>query len=234
MLLTWWWWWAKMLCEANDKEQGNHHGAEPTVLQGHSICSGEWYTFRKQPLVEVEHMEHQVTMNPECSMLVLACHHALKLGWPSSSPTKMSGMRLNGIWPRECRQAEWTDSLDPHDFTQLVLYRSQYDQLEEKPKLGLQMGHCNGLNIYDLQNFIHWSIHPQCDDIRRRGLWEVIRFRLAFLVFQTVKNLPAMQETQVWSLGQEDPLEKKMATHSSILAWRIPRTEEPGGLQSMG
>ena len=53
---------------------------------------------------------------------------------------------------------------------------------------------------------------------------------------QTVKNLPAMQETQVWSLGQEDPLEKGMATHSSSLAWRIPWTEEPepGGLQSMG
>ena len=51
---------------------------------------------------------------------------------------------------------------------------------------------------------------------------------------QTVKNLPAMQETQVQSLGQEDPLEKEMATYSSILAWRIPWTEEPGGLQSMG
>ena len=49
---------------------------------------------------------------------------------------------------------------------------------------------------------------------------------------QTVKNLPAMQETQVQSLGREDPLEKGMATHSSILPWRIPWTEEPGGLQS--
>ena len=47
---------------------------------------------------------------------------------------------------------------------------------------------------------------------------------------QTVKNLPVKQETQVRSLGQEDPLEKGMATHSSILAWRIPLTEEPGGL----
>ena len=47
-----------------------------------------------------------------------------------------------------------------------------------------------------------------------------------------VKNLPAMQETQVQSLGQEDLLEKEMATHSSILAWEIPQTEEPGGLQS--
>ena len=51
---------------------------------------------------------------------------------------------------------------------------------------------------------------------------------------QKVKNLPVMQETWVRSLGWEDALEKGMATHSSILAWRIPWTEEPGGLQSMG
>ena len=51
---------------------------------------------------------------------------------------------------------------------------------------------------------------------------------------QLVKNLPAMQETRVQFLGQEDPMEKEMATHSNILAWRIPWTEEPGGLQSMG
>ena len=53
------------------------------------------------------------------------------------------------------------------------------------------------------------------------------------LVAQMEKNLPAMQETKVWSLGWEDPLEKRMATYSSILAWRRPWTEEPGGLQSM-
>ena len=57
---------------------------------------------------------------------------------------------------------------------------------------------------------------------------------MASLVAQVVKNLPAMQETWVSSLGQEDPLEKEMATHSSILAWEIPWTEEPGGLQSTG
>ena len=50
---------------------------------------------------------------------------------------------------------------------------------------------------------------------------------------QTIKNLPAMQETRVQSLDQEDPMEKEMATHSSILAGEIPWTEEPGGLQSM-
>ena len=51
---------------------------------------------------------------------------------------------------------------------------------------------------------------------------------------QMVKCLPAMWETQVQSLGQKDPLEKEMATHSSTLAWKIPWTEESGGLQSMG
>ena len=50
------------------------------------------------------------------------------------------------------------------------------------------------------------------------------------MVAQTVKNLPAMKEAQVLSLGQEDPLEEGMATHSNILAWRIPWTEEPGGV----
>ena len=56
----------------------------------------------------------------------------------------------------------------------------------------------------------------------------------ASLVAQLVKNLPAMQETRVQFLGWGDPLEEEMATHSSILAWRIPWTEEPGGLQFVG
>ena len=55
----------------------------------------------------------------------------------------------------------------------------------------------------------------------------------ASLIVQLVKNLPTMQETRVQSLGWEDPLEKGMATHSSILAWRIPWTEEPDRLESM-
>ena len=57
---------------------------------------------------------------------------------------------------------------------------------------------------------------------------------MASLVAQSVKNMPAVQETQVRSLCWEDPLEKEMATHSSILAWKISWTEEPGGLQSIG
>ena len=63
------------------------------------------------------------------------------------------------------------------------------------------------------------------------GHWFLLRFNL---VAQSVKNLPAMQKTWIQSLGQEDPLEKEMATHSSIFALEIPRTEKPGGLQAMG
>ena len=64
---------------------------------------------------------------------------------------------------------------------------------------------------------------------------EILKLTLvASLVAQMVKNLLAMQETRVRSLGQKDPLQKGMATHSSILVWRIPWTEEPGRLQSMG
>ena len=61
-----------------------------------------------------------------------------------------------------------------------------------------------------------------------------VLYSWGFPVAQTVKNLSVVQETWVWSLGWQDPLKKGVATHSSILAWRIPWTEEPGGLQSMG
>ena len=64
--------------------------------------------------------------------------------------------------------------------------------------------------------------------------WDFLEEKGTSLVAQSVKNPPAIQETQVQSLGWEDPLEKGMATHSSILPWRIPWTEEPGRLQSMG
>ena len=62
----------------------------------------------------------------------------------------------------------------------------------------------------------------------------IVKVNGASLVSQMVKNLPAMPETCVRSLGQEDPLQVGMATHSSILAWKIPWTEQPDGLQSMG
>ena len=63
-------------------------------------------------------------------------------------------------------------------------------------------------------------------------MFDSLKFNI--LMAQMVKNLPAMQETRVLSLGLEDPLEKGRATHFSVLAWGIPRTEGPGGLQSMG
>ena len=66
------------------------------------------------------------------------------------------------------------------------------------------------------------------------SLWSNCHFHRASLVAQTVKCLPAMWETWVWSLVREDPSEKEMATHSSTLAWEIPWVEEPGGLQSTG
>ena len=67
-----------------------------------------------------------------------------------------------------------------------------------------------------------------------KGIRYPLQYSWASLVTQVVKYLPAMQETWVRSMGWEDPLEKGKATRSSILAWKIPWTEEPGGLQSMG
>ena len=66
------------------------------------------------------------------------------------------------------------------------------------------------------------------------NIYGVLPMCWASLVAQRLKRLPARQETRVQSLGWEDPLEKEMSTHSSILAWRIPWTEEPGRLQSTG
>ena len=73
----------------------------------------------------------------------------------------------------------------------------------------------------------------QCRSLEWRKVYYKDQAWGASLMTQLVKNLPAMQETWVWFLGQEDPLEKEIATHSSILAWRIPWTEEPGRLQTM-
>ena len=70
-----------------------------------------------------------------------------------------------------------------------------------------------------------------CVILNRKKKFDVIVAFMASLVAQTVKNLPAMQETRLQPVGRKDLLKKKMATHSSILAWRIPWTETPGGLQ---
>ena len=96
----------------------------------------------------------------------------------------------------------------------LLIKENQLSQVKEFSAL-LYMGRCKRLN--SLKSFIH--------------------IRLSYLGFpggSDSKHLLAMRETQVWSLGWEDPLEKETATHSSTLAWKIPWTEEPGRIQSMG
>ena len=85
-------------------------------------------------------------------------------------------------------------------------------------------------------NIITWYHHLHCRDSNQKLKFYFLLSSLPGipLVSQMVKKLPAGQNNWVWSLGQEDSLGKGMVTHSSILAWRIPWTEEPGGLQSMG
>ena len=73
-----------------------------------------------------------------------------------------------------------------------------------------------------------------CTEHLKNYIVSFLNFPGASLVAQMVKRLPAMRETRVQSLVREDPLEKEMETHSSTLAWKIPWTEEPGGLQPMG
>ena len=107
-------------------------------------------------------------------------------------------------------------------------------------RLGLDVSRCapssfpqaptNPAVFYPVWHTCFYTIPIPCSHL---GL-SVLGWDRASLVAQMVKNLPAMWETQVRSLGQEDPLEKGMVTHSSVLTWRIPWTEEPGGLQSMG
>ena len=86
------------------------------------------------------------------------------------------------------------------------------------------------ISIYKIQ----WHFCKQQNFWKRNKLIPLRVASRASLVAQMIKCLPAMRKTQVWSLGQEHPLEKEMATHSSTLAWKIPWMEVPGGLQSMG
>ena len=107
-------------------------------------------------------------------------------------------------------------------------------------------GNRNGfwfLKLIDCHKVFHHATQKDCDRMNEKGngkgKWSIcntptVSPATASLVAQTVKCLPTMQETQVWSLGQQVPLEREMATHSRILAWKIPWMEEPGRLQSMG
>ena len=96
------------------------------------------------------------------------------------------------------------------------------------------------LPIFQVGNWSYKVIGPRFFFLHRWLSWYLMKRKSAdfgvgaSLVAQTVRNLPAIQETWVWSLGQEEPLEKEMTTCSSALAWRIPSAEEPGRLKSMG
>ena len=93
----------------------------------------------------------------------------------------------------------------------------------------------HGITESDMTEQLNWTEHLDNIETSYPRIGAISIYLIStFLVTQTVKNLPIMQETWVWSLSQEDPLEKGMVTHSNILAWRIPWTEEPGGLQFMG
>ena len=107
--------------------------------------------------------------------------------------------------------------------TKCTSYQLFASQLQTHPSLPYFV-------IIEITPETYFLQHPGEQASSIKGSRETLGFPLA----QTVKNLPAMQETQVRSLCWKDPLVKGMATHSSVLAWRIPRTGEPGGLPSMG
>ena len=106
-----------------------------------------------------------------------------------------------------------------HSQMNLLIKQKQTHRLRELSYGCWGEGWGDGMDRYTLL-YLNWITNKDL-------LW-------ASLVAQRIKRLPTMKETRVRSLGWEDPLEKEMATHSSTLAWRIPWTEEPGGLQSMG
>ena len=88
--------------------------------------------------------------------------------------------------------------------------------------------------LYSTRDYIQYPVINHNGKEYEEYICIVCMYNWASLVAQMVKHQPAMRETRVKSLGWEDPLEKEMATHSSTLAWKIPWTEEPGRLQSIG
>ena len=99
---------------------------------------------------------------------------------------------------------------------------------------------CKTTKYIHIYLYCYCSVSQSCStlcsprDCSTIYIYTYIHAVINFPMAQMVKNLPAMQEIRVWSLGREDSLEKGMGTHSSILAWRIPWTEKSGGLQSIG
>ena len=182
-----------------------------------------WWELPSDKLLVPEELEHN---------LVSQTHQATHLGHAACSQVnaasqvfrqKPLGIQLKGKLPFEHLGVDFTE-MKPH-------------------RLPLPAGH--GMYVLGMgRSFFTWT--ERASEVARCLLREIVpRFGLPtsigsdndlafFMVAQRLKRLPPMQETRVQSLGWEDPLEKKMVTHSSILAWRIPWMEKPGRLQSMG
>ena len=156
------------------------------------------------------HGEHQTLSSPPFFKILL-CTVSVTLSWPYLSV---------GTWNHR-KQSCWCDKGGIH----LCEIPCIFLEGEKKWKTYIKVTRVSQAT-QNLKKYIN-SISVKNTSTCIQEYW-------ASLVAHTVKNLPAIQETRVQLLGQEDPLEKGVATHSSILAWKIPQTEEPGGLQSMG
>ena len=128
----------------------------------------------------------------------------------------------------------WHHQSDGHEFEQVpgvVMDREAWRAVVHGvTKSWTRLNDWIELNWPSASEFLGDQVHYQWVILLWKKIFVALSLNSASLVAQMVKNLPAMQETQVWSLGRENPQEKRMATHSSIFAWRIPWTEEPGGL----
>ena len=114
----------------------------------------------------------------------------------------------------------------------LVIKKSMRHEGSKNPVFRCIQPPTSTVTIFLGLSFLFWRIGRRIVSVTLKN--DLTNNMMNYMVAQMVKNLPAVQETQLQTLGQEDPLENGRATHSSILAWRIPWTEEPGGLQSMG
>ena len=122
-------------------------------------------------------------------------------------------------WKRNAKKAKWLSE----EALQIAVKRREVKSKGEKERYTHLIAEFQRIARRDKKAFLR----DQCQEIEENN-------RMGKMVAQRLKCLPARRETRVQSLGREDPLEKEMATHSTILAWRIPWTEEPGRLQSTG
>ena len=152
----------------------------------------------------------------------------MKISWESASLVAQTEKNLPAMQENWVLSLCWEDPLENGTATHSSLLAWRIPWTED----------CGRLQSMGSQRVRHgWATFTpalQSDSLPSEPPRKSYIISYVYLVAQVAKNLPAMQETQVRSLGQEDPLEKGMATHSTLLAWRIPWTEEPGRLQSMG